>query len=80
MSIGDRNGHCRLRPPQGGDNECRLSYERTISNKMLEYRCMLPTAEESGDLCIESFCPYRHLGCMERVLHHHLGVDLVHLL
>ena len=40
----------------------------------------LPTAEESGDLCIESLCPYWHLRRMERVLHHRLRVDLIHLL
>ena len=39
---------------------------------------MLPTTEEGSDLCIEPFRPYWHLRRMKWVLHHSLGVDLVH--
>ena len=66
--------------PHGGDNRQTQLRMRGLEQKLVEYLRMLPTAEESGDLCIEPFCPYRHLRRMKWVLHHSLGVDLVHFL
>ena len=50
---------------------------RNIHKTLLD---ALATAEESSDLCIECYCPYRRLMCMEMVLHNNIGVDVVHLL